>query len=284
VNVLDWNQLHPVFCDICPETCNINPDLLEPLITLETRAIMPVHVYGTPCDVERIQQIADRHHLPVIYDAAHAFGVRYKGKSLLSWGTMSMLSFHATKIFTTAEGGALAMAQSTLYERVRLLKNFGIADEETVITPGINGKMNELQAALGLAQLESLNEHKEKRKEITALYRENLGKVPGIATLEIPPDVEHNYAYFPIRIKPDLFGIDRDCLHNLLKQFNIYCRKYFSPLCSTYSWCHADEGTLPESESAAREILCLPVYSALSKTWADNIVRIIKELGIIVCA
>ncbi len=278
VNVLHWSGLRPVFCDIDRDTYNLNPDLLESLVTRDTRAILPVHVYGTPCDTDRIEAIATRHHLPVIYDAAHAFGVRRRGKSILCHGDISMLSFHATKIFTTAEGGALATRNADLHKRLRLLKNFGITGEETVAAPGINGKMNELQAALGLAQLDGVEANREKRKHLAALYAQRLGREPGLVMLDVPEDVDHNYAYFPVRVKKDRFGLDRDQLYLLLKAFNIHSRKYFHPLCSTHAWCREPEGALPESESAAREVLCLPLYASLPNDWVARICDIILRL------
>jgi len=284
VNVLAWFSLRPVFCDIDPHTYNMNPDAIERLITPETRAILPVHVYGTPCDVDRIQAIADRHRLPVVYDAAHAFGVRRNGTSILRHGSVSMLSFHATKIFTTAEGGALVTTDPELHRRGRLLKNFGITGEESVEEPGINGKLNELQAALGLAQLAGLESNRQKRMRLDGRYRKRLEKEPGLVMLEIPPGVEQNYAYFPVRVKEPLFGMNRDELHRLLKAFNIHCRKYFYPLCSTHAWCRVEEGVLPESEAAAREVLCLPLYSTLPESWVDKIADTIAELGALVRA
>lgn len=279
VNVLAWFRLRPIFCDIQPETYNLDPDAIEALITPETRAIMPVHVYGNPCDVDKIRLIADRHHLPVVYDAAHAFGVRRRGTSILCHGDLSMLSFHATKIFTTAEGGALATGNPELHRRARLLKNFGITGEERVEEPGINGKMNELQAALGLAQLAGLERNREERKRLDAIYRQRLAGEPGLVLPDVPPDVEYNYAYFPVRVREDRFGIDRDRLHRVLKEFNIHCRKYFYPLCSTHDWCRVPEGVLPHSEAAAREVLCLPIYSTLPPAWVEKICAAITEVG-----
>lgn len=281
VNALHWCSLRPVFCDIIPDTCNINPEQIESRITADTRAIMPVHVYGVPCDVERIQEIADRHGLPVIYDAAHAFGVRYKGKSILAYGDVSMLSFHATKVFTTAEGGALATADPEIHHAVQLWKNFGIADEETVMLPGINGKMSELQAALGLTQIETIEERTQQRARVALTYRSLLNNEPGITLFEQLPDTEHNYAYFPVRVQGEAYGLDRNALYSTLKACNIHCRKYFYPLCSTYSWCRADEGALPQAEAAASEILCLPIYAGLPANVAETICKIIAQVGAI---
>lgn len=279
VNVLHWRRLRPVFCDVQPNTCNLDPEQLESLIGPDTKAILPVHVYGIPCDVDGIQHIADKHGLPVIYDAAHAFGVRYRGESVLRYGALSMLSFHATKVFTTAEGGALITANPELHQRARLLRNFGITGEESVIAPGINGKLNELQAALGLAQLPGLHANTEKRRRLDGIYRQRLEKEPGLTLLDIPPDVESNYAYFPIRIRENLFGMNRNTLHQSLKAFNIHCRKYFYPLCSTHSWLKQEPVALPNAETAAEEILCLPIYSTLPETWAEKVASSIKTLG-----
>lgn len=280
INVLHWNRLRPVFCDIEPDTYNMNPAGIEALIGPETRAIMPVHVYGRPCNVEAIERIADKHGLPVIYDAAHAFGVQFKGRSLLARGTMSMVSFHATKLFTTAEGGALTMNDGVLYERVRLLKNFGIADEETVVAPGINGKMNELQAALGLVQIERVDAEIQQRQRIACLYHDQLRNTPGLA---LPPrqlpDVAGNHAYFPVRIDEESYGMDRDVLYTLLKRCNVHARKYFYPLCSTYPWCDAGSAIVPEAEAAAATVLCLPIYGQLPSDAVQRISDMINAFG-----
>jgi len=291
VNALHWRRLRPVFCDIDPKTCNLDPAGIAALITPDTRAILPVHVFGTPCDVDAIQAVADAHGLPVIYDAAHAFDVEYKGKSILQYGTMSMLSFHATKLFTTAEGGALAAPNTViaseakqsppdLNERLRLLKNFGIADENTVIAPGVNGKMSELHAALGLTQLESVADEIANRRRIAMRYNERLADLPGLTTPVFDTeDVKHNYAYYPLRVNGEIYGMDRDALHAQLKLFNIYARRYFHPLCSTFAWCRVEPGCLPVAEAAARETLCLPLYGALSPESAATICDVITQLG-----
>ncbi len=283
VNVLHWHRLRPVFCDIEPESHNLDPAHLQALIGPDTRAILPVHVYGRPCKVEAIQDIAGQHGLPVVYDAAHAIGVRYKGKSLLCQGDMSMVSFHATKLFTTAEGGALIMNSETLYDRIRLLKNFGIADEDTVIAPGINGKMNELQAALGLARINTVNDEIQQRRRIARLYHDGLGKTPGIALPPLHiPDVESNFAYFPVRVEARMFGMDRNTLCSILRYFNVFARKYFYPLCSSYAWCRVAKGALPVAESAAENALCLPIFGKLPFAWVQQICAIINEAGSIV--
>lgn len=280
VNTLHWRQLHPVFCDIDPHSCNLDPACIDALITDKTRAILPVHVYGRPCDVEAIQAVADRHGLPVLYDGAHAFDVEYKGKSIFQYGTMSMLSFHATKLFNTAEGGALASPDPEQQELLRQLKNFGIADEETMIAPGLNGKMSELHAALGLAQLESVGEEVENRRQTALLYNERLATVPGLTVPEFDSDtVKSNYAYYPLRIDDRNYGMSRDQLHEQLKKFNIHARRYFHPLCSTSSWCFVEAGRLPVAEAAAQEMLCLPLYGTLPSESAAVICEIITQLG-----
>lgn len=282
VHVLFWNRIQPVFCDIDPKTYNLDPNQIEKLITPDTRAILPVHVYGTPCDVDAIQAIAERHGLHVIYDAAHTFGARYRGRSISSYGDASILSFHATKLFSTAEGGALVVSSHTQKERVNFLKNFGIADEENVIGPGINGKMNELQAAFGLLQLKHVGDEIAQRREIDRLYREELGSVKG---LTLPPEVEdteRNYAYFPILIDEKSFGMSRDDLWAKLRENKVYSRKYFFPLCSHYS-CYsalpsAQPGNLPVAERTAQQVLCLPIFGELTSDSILKITGLIKNV------
>jgi len=267
-HVLHWNGVTPVFSDIDPKTCNLDPAKIEQHISSNTRAILAVHVYGTPCDVHAIQAIADRHGLVVIYDAAHAFGVRYQGQSLLKHGDASVLSFHATKLYTTMEGGALVASSRTHKERVDFLKNFGIADEETVIGPGINGKLNEVQAAFGLLQLDIVEAEIERRSGIDAKYRERLAKVPGVELLGQLAETVPNHGYFPIFVDQDRFGLSRDELHAALRACNIVTRKYFHPLCSHYP-CYASlpssrPENLPAAENIAARVLCLPIYGSLS--------------------
>ncbi|HPO13800.1 MAG TPA: DegT/DnrJ/EryC1/StrS family aminotransferase [Candidatus Hydrogenedentes bacterium] len=274
-HVLYWNGIQPVFCDIDPKTFNMDPARIEQLITPQTRAILPVHVYGTPCDIDAIQGIANRHGLTVIYDAAHTFGVRYHGKSLCSYGDASVLSFHATKLFSTGEGGALVTPSRACRERVDFLKNFGYADEETVIGPGINGKMNEFQAAFGLLQLKRIQAEIDHRREIDRIYRENLAGIPGIT---IPVEALHtqrNFAYFPILVDQTKYGISRDELHTRLRDKNVYARKYFHPLCSHYP-CYAalpsaNPQNLPVAERIAQQILCLPIYGTLDLSTVERI-------------
>jgi dTDP-4-amino-4,6-dideoxygalactose transaminase len=279
VHVLWWNRLTPVFCDIEEKTFNIDPEKIESLITPRTKAILPVHVYGNPCDVVAIQKIADRHGLKVIYDAAHVFGVKLNGESILRYGDISALSFHATKLFNTIEGGALICRNNEIKEKIRFLKNFGIAGEETVIGPGINGKMNEFQAAFGLLELELVEREIQDRKRLTERYRQGLKGIAGIRCQEDVPGVIHNYGYFPILVEPTLYGCDRDELHQLLKKCNIYTRKYFYPLCSDYACYSGLPSARPELLPAARrvssQVLCLPLYGELDKDVVDVICKVV---------
>ena len=281
-HVLYWNRIRPVFCDIDERTFNMNPSRIEQLISPDTKAILPVHVYGTPCDVEAIQAIADRHGLQIIYDAAHAFGVRIGERSILEYGDISALSFHATKIFTSVEGGALVSKSAQLRDRIQYLRNFGIADETTVIGPGINGKMSELQASFGIMQLEMVDREIEDRRCLTLLYRQGLKGTPGITFLEDIPDVRSNYSYFPILVDPDQYGMDRDALSDLLKQCNIFPRKYFYPLCSDYpcysSLPSSQPGNLPVAQRVANQVLCLPLYGKLDAAVVDVVCSIIQTL------
>jgi dTDP-4-amino-4,6-dideoxygalactose transaminase len=280
VNTLHWRRLRPVFGDIDPCTCNLDPAGIEALVTEKTCAILPVHVYGRPCDVEAIQAIADRHGVPVLYDAAHAFDVEYKGKSILQYGTMSMLSFHATKLFNTAEGGALASPDAGMQEHLRHLKNFGIADEETMIAPGINGKMSELHAALGLSQLETVDEEIQARRRIAEYYNNRIASVPGLTVPQFDVNsTRSNYAYYPLRVDGAAYGITRDMLHGCLAKFNIHARRYFYPLCSTSEWCRVASGRLPNAEAAAQKMLCLPLYGSLPVETAAIICDVITQLG-----
>lgn len=281
-HVLYWNGIRPVFCDIDEKTFNLDPARVEQLISPDTKAILAVHVYGTPCDVEGLQDLADRHGLHLIYDAAHAFGTSYKGRSLLRHGDVSMLSFHATKLFSTFEGGALILKSEAQKRRVDFLQNFGIADEETVIGPGINGKLNELQAAYGLLHLDMVDQEIAHRRTLAHLYQERLESVPGLRYLREIPEVRRNWAYFPILVDAEEYGISRDQLHRALKELNVFARKYFYPLCSTYSCYSALASAHPESLPVAHEvadrILCLPIYGSLSPEAVHSICHILAEL------
>lgn len=281
-HVLYWNRVRPVFCDIEPHSFNLDPDRIEGLISPDTKAILAVHVYGTPCNVEAIQSLADRHGLHVIYDAAHAFGVRLDGRPLADYGDVSTLSFHATKLFSTFEGGALILKSEVQKRRTDFLKNFGIADEETVIGPGINGKMNELQAAYGLLQLEMIDREIADREALAGAYTRGLAGVPGLRLLEAAAGVEPNHAYFPVLVDADAFGLSRDELHRVLKQFNVVTRKYFFPLCSTYS-CYsalssARPENLPVAHDVAERILCLPIYGSLGRDKVESLCALLAAL------
>jgi dTDP-4-amino-4,6-dideoxygalactose transaminase len=278
-----WNNIKPVFSDIEPEYFTLDPSKLESAITPNTTAIMPVHVYGNPCLMEDIQKIADTYGLKVIYDSAHAFAVKKEGDSILNNGDLSILSFHATKVFNSIEGGAIVSPDEKAKKRIDFLKNFGFANEVTVIEPGINAKMNELQAAYGLLQLKYIDEYIQKRKLIATRYRANLASVEGITLLIDLPDIEHNYSYFPILVDLDKYGKSRDELYGILKSFNIYGRRYFYPLISqfpSYRWLEsAAPGNLPVAERVSSQVICLPIYPDLDLNIVDLISEIIIRKG-----
>jgi dTDP-4-amino-4,6-dideoxygalactose transaminase len=283
-HVLHWNGVVPVFGDIDPVTLNLDASKVEALITPKTVAIMPVHVFGNPCDVAALEQIADKYGLKVIYDGAHAFGVKLRGRGLATFGDLTMLSFHATKLFTTVEGGALVSGSEKLKSRVDFLKTFGIADLETVVAPGINGKMNELQSAFGLLQLDMVKDEIQKRRELTTIYRRRLAQIPGLTfqTRDLP-EVEHNYAYFPVLVEAGEFGMDRNELFEHLKKFNIMARKYFYPLCTHFnsyrSLSSASPDRLPIAERIASQVLCLPIYGTLEPAAVEQIADAIAGLS-----
>lgn len=282
-HVLYWNGIRPVFCDIDEATCNLEPNRIERLIGPDTKAILAVHVYGTPCDVDAIRAIADRHGLRVIYDAAHGFGVKYRGRSILEYGDLSMLSFHATKLFTTIEGGALVSRTAAQQHRINFLKNFGIAGEEEVIGPGINGKMDEFQAAFGLLHLRMVEEEMARRKAVATIYRERLAHVPGLRLLQESADTQPNYGYFPVLIDAGEYGTSRDELFRVLRSCNIIARKYFYPLVSRAS-CYAalpsaDPAKLPVAERTASRVLCLPIYGTLEIPTVQRICDILQACG-----
>lgn len=262
-----WNNIKPVFVDIEPDTCNIDPDKIEAAITPRTTAIMPVHVYGNPCDTEKIQAIADKYGLKVIYDAAHAYGVTVNGESILNAGDMSTLSFHATKTYNTIEGGALVCRDEKTKQRIDYLKNFGFAGETTVVAPGINGKMDEVRSAYGLLELKYVDDAIEKRKQVAKQYREALKDVPGISCLQDIPGVRHNYSYFPILVDGTKYGVSRDELYEKLKENNIYCRRYFYPLISEFATYRGLDSSkkenLPVSHKIADSVICLPMHHEL---------------------
>lgn len=275
-----WNNLTPVFVDIDPETCNLDPDKIEQAITPHTTAIMPVHCYGNPCAVERIQKIADTYGLRVIYDAAHAFGVQYKGQSILNHGDLSVLSFHATKVFNTFEGGAIVCPDAKTKQRIDYLKNFGFSDEVTVTAPGINGKMSEINAAFGLLQLEHIPDALARRKAIEEHYRKALGNIKGIKLLPQPAETIGNASYFPILITED-YPLSRDELYFKMKADGIHGRRYFYPLISTMpmyrSMTSAAKNLLINAHSIADQVICLPIYPALEDQQIEWIAQLIGE-------
>ena len=279
-HALWWNNIKPVFVDIEPDYFNLDAAKIEAAITPHTTAILPVHVYGNPCNVEAIKHIADTYNLKVIYDAAHTFGVTVKDVPIVSFGDLSVMSFHATKVFNTFEGGAIVCHDETMKKRIDNLKNFGFAGETTVVAPGINAKMNEVQAAMGLLQLKTIDATIEKRKHIAELYRKELSGVDGIRFLEDMPDVKHCYSYFPILIDKDTYGTSRDAVYETLKQHNIYGRRYFYPLISqfpTYKGLEsAQAGKMPIAEKVAEEVICLPIYSELDFSAVKDICEIIR--------
>jgi dTDP-4-amino-4,6-dideoxygalactose transaminase/predicted O-linked N-acetylglucosamine transferase (SPINDLY family) len=278
-HALLWNGLKPVFADIDPVTFNLDPDRIEAAITPATRAIMPVHCYGTPCDVERIEAIARKHDLKVIYDAAHAFGVRQDGRSILRHGDLSVLSFHATKVFNTFEGGAIVCRDAAMKKHIDHLKNFGIADEVTVVAAGINGKMHEVSAAFGLLQLEGISAAIGKRAQVAARYRSALEGVTGISCMA-ELDHEANFGYFPILVG-DAYPLGRDGLYQKLRDAGIHARRYFYPLISDIPMYQqipsAAAANLPRAAAAARQVLCLPIYPALETHDIERIASLIKS-------
>lgn len=278
-HALFWNNIKPVFVDIDPTTCTLDPDKIEQAITPQTTAILAVHCYGTPCAVERIQQIADTYGLKVIYDAAHAFGVKYKGESLLKHGDLSVLSFHATKVFNTFEGGAIICPDAKTKQRIDYLKNFGFANETTVMAPGINGKMSEINASFGLLQLNYLNHAIERRKTIDTRYRSGLKGIAGLTYLKQHPNAQGNFSYFPIFIDSG-YPIKRDELYRKLKEYNIFARRYFYPLISSFPMYRglpsANHINLPESCQVADKVLCLPIYPSLPNSEQEKIIEICR--------
>ncbi|MBD9424679.1 DegT/DnrJ/EryC1/StrS family aminotransferase [Pseudomonas sp. PDM15] len=275
-----WNGIRPVFVDIDPQTLNIDPGKVEAAITPQTTAIMPVHCYGNPCAVEDLQGIADNYNLKIIYDAAHAFGVRDTGGSILRHGDLSVLSFHATKVFNTFEGGAIVCPDANTKKRVDQLKNFGFVDEVTVVAPGINGKMSEINAAFGLLQLQHMSRIVARRKEIDTYYREMLGGVKGVCLLGNGGADSANYSYFPILVGAQ-YSLSRDQLYEKLKCQGIYARRYFYPLISDFPMYRgmqsAQRGNLPVASAISDSVLCLPIYPALGDEDLQRIVRVIQE-------
>lgn len=280
-HALWWNGIQPVFVDIDPKTCNIDSDKIEEAITPRTTAILPVHVYGNPCDTERIQAIADKHGLKVIYDAAHAFGVEVNGKSILEAGDMSTLSFHATKVYNTIEGGALITHDKESKRYIDYLKNFGFSGEIDIVAPGINAKMDEVRAAYGLLNLKRVDAAIAARRQVAMAYREALNGVKGISYLDDMPGVKHNYAYFPIFVDADAYGMTRDELYARMKEKGILGRRYFYPLISNLSIYRdletAELSHLPVANRIADSVICLPMYAGLTKEEVDKVVSAIVK-------
>ena len=280
-HALWWNGIKPVFVDIDPNTGNIDPEKIESAITPKTTAIMPVHVYGKPCDTRRIQEIADEYGLKVIYDAAHAFGVKVNGESILKAGDMSTLSFHATKVYNTIEGGAMIMHDAQTKKRIDYLKNFGFANEVTVVGPGINSKMDEMRAAYGLLNLKQVDAAIEARHQVAIKYREALRNVEGITFFDDMSGVKHNYSYFPIFVDAKKYGMTRDALYEKMKAANVLRRRYFYPLISDFSTYRGLESArpenLPNAHQMAGSVICLPMHHALSEEDINRILSTIVE-------
>lgn len=280
-HALHWNGIKPVFCDIRKEDGNLDPEKIEALISPQTTAILPVHVYGNPCDNAKIQKIADTYGLKVIYDAAHAFAIEQNNETILNWGDLSVLSFHATKTFNTFEGGAIVCKDAKTKQRIDFLKNFGFAGEETVVAPGINGKMNEISAIMGLLQLDIYEENRLKRQKLVELYKSKLKNIEGIRFINLYKNIKENYSYFPIFINKNKFGKSRNEVYELLKQNNIFARKYFYPLISEFSTYRglksAGKNNLPVATEMAEQVLCLPMYADLDIANIEKIVSLINE-------
>jgi len=276
-----WNGIKPVFVDIDPNTLNLDPEKIESAITPHTTAIMPVHCYGHPCDVDAIQRIADNYNIKVIYDAAHAFGVKDAGGSLLRHGDLSVLSFHATKVFNTFEGGAIVCKDARTKQHIDNLKNFGFVNETTVVAPGINGKMSEINAAFGLLQLKHIDEALEKRKIIDQTYRDLLKDVQGVRCIDQIGVEKANYSYFPILVEPE-YPLTRDKLYEKLKENSIHSRRYFYPLISEFSMYRglpsAQRSNLPVAGGVAEKVICLPIYPAVTGIDINKIITVIKFL------
>jgi dTDP-4-amino-4,6-dideoxygalactose transaminase len=277
-----WNGIKPVFVDIDPVTLNLDPHRIEAAITPHTTAILPVHCYGNPCDTEAIQRIADQYNLKVIYDAAHAFGVSRHGHGVLGHGDLSVLSFHATKVFNTFEGGAIVCPDARSKQRIDHLKNFGFVNEVTVVAPGINGKMSEFNAALGLLQLQRVDAAIARRREIDALYRRLLAGIEGLRCLQRPAGTVSNHAYFPVLVEPG-FALSRDALYEHLRAHGVHGRRYFYPLISEFPMYRglpsAAAGNLPIAHAAAAQVICLPIYPALTDTDVQRVAALIETAG-----
>lgn len=276
-----WNGIKPVFVDIDPATGNIDPDRIETAITLKTTAIMPVHVYGKPCDTVRIQEIADKYGLKVIYDAAHAFGVEVNGESILNAGDMSTLSFHATKVYNTIEGGAMVMHDEKTKRRIDYLKNFGFAGETEVVAPGINSKVDEMRSAYGLLNLRQVDQAIANRRKVAQAYRAALRDVEGVTFFDDMPGVRHNYSYFPIFIDAEKYGMTRDELYFKMREANVLGRRYFYPLISEFTTYRglpsAAPENLPNAHRMADSVICLPMHHALSDSDIEGVIAQVKR-------
>ena len=276
-----WNGIKPVFVDIDPKTCNLDPTKIEAAITPRTTAIMPVHCYGKPCDTQAIQEIADKYGLKVIYDAAHAFGVEVNGTSILNAGDMSTLSFHATKVYNTIEGGALVMHDAKMKQRIDYLKNFGFANETTVVAPGINSKMDEMRAAYGLLNLKQVDAAILARHHVANRYREALRGIDGLTFFDDMPGVRHNYSYFPVFVNAAEYGMTRDELYFKMKEDNTLGRRYFYPLISDFSTYRGLESAtkehLPIATRIAEEVICLPMHHELSEEDIDRVLKLLRK-------
>jgi dTDP-4-amino-4,6-dideoxygalactose transaminase len=280
-HALWWNKIKPVFVDIEPDFCNLDPNRVESAITPQTTGILPVHVYGNPCRMDQLQEIADIYGLHLIYDAAHAFGVKRNAQSILAGGDLSVLSFHATKVFNTFEGGAIVCHDLRTKKRIDFLKNFGFAGETTVVAPGINAKMNEFQAGMGLLQLKYFDQVVKKRALLAQRYKTLLSDVDGITFINQDTGVDYNYAYFPIFVDERKYGKSRDELYEHLKSYNYFCRRYFYPLISDFNTYKAlpgvGEKNLPVATEKAQQVLCLPIYPDLAIHHVENIAETIVQ-------
>jgi dTDP-4-amino-4,6-dideoxygalactose transaminase len=282
-HALSWSGITPVFCDIDPVTLTLDPAALERAVTERTSGILAVHVYGNPCDVDGLQRVADRHGLKIIYDAAHAFGTRIRDRGIGTFGDATMFSFHATKLFHTAEGGALACGDPHVKARIDDLRNFGIHGPDAVAAIGLNGKMSELHAALGLSVLDGVADELTRRRRLLARYRERFAGLDGIAWLQGLNGVDSSCQYCVIRVDQAAFGCSRDALHRELREYNVFTRKYFYPLCAQYD-CYrslpsAAPGNLPVATRAVQEVLCVPLYGRLSEADVDRICDMVAAIG-----
>ncbi|WP_323018073.1 DegT/DnrJ/EryC1/StrS family aminotransferase [Castellaniella sp.] len=278
-----WNNIKPVFVDVDPATCNLDPSRIEEAITPATSAILPVHCYGIPCDVDHIQRIADTYGLKVIYDAAHAFGVKQGGISILNHGDLAVLSFHATKVFNTFEGGAIVCPDAKIKQRIDYLKNFGFADEVTVVAPGINGKMNEVCAAMGLLQLKHMDQALDTRMAIYRRYQAAFQDIPSLRLLQGPAGLEWNHAYCPLFVGPD-HPASRDEIYALLKSHHIHARRYFYPLVSSFPMYRglpsAADGHLSHAHTLAEQVICLPISATLQPEDQERIIELIRQTAL----